>query len=362
MMEVDGKNAVLNKMVETFPNCDYWNDSCAFDDLKYAIERGAKGATTNPISVKNILKKELPIWRDTIENYVKNMSEATEEEIAWALIEKIAQERSKLLLHIYEKFNGKKGRISIQTNPKYYRSVKFMVKQAQEFARLAPNIQVKIPCSNAGIKAMEEATYHGVSINATVCFSVPQAIAVAEAVERGLSQRVKKGLKIDDMAPVCTIMFGRVEDYIRQYCLDYGYMIDPTALNWVAVSIFKKLYHIYIRRGYYTRLLMSGPRHFYHWYQVIGGNYAMTINHAWQKRINESGAIITNTIDNPVEQRIIDELCKVPEFVKAYDENGMDAVDFENYGAFCNTMTSFLEGYTELLQIIRGFMLPNPLK
>jgi hypothetical protein len=27
---------------------DYWNDSCAIDELRYAVDRGATGATSNP--------------------------------------------------------------------------------------------------------------------------------------------------------------------------------------------------------------------------------------------------------------------------------------------------------------------------
>ena len=49
--------------------------------------------------------------------------------------------------------------------------------QAVEFDALAPNIIVKIPATENGIAAMEEATYRGVSINATVSFTVPQAVA-----------------------------------------------------------------------------------------------------------------------------------------------------------------------------------------
>lgn len=45
-----------------------------------------------------------------------------------------------------------------------------------------PNMIVKIPVTRAGITAIEEATYRGISINATVCFSLPQCIAVAEAL------------------------------------------------------------------------------------------------------------------------------------------------------------------------------------
>ena len=55
---------------------------------------------------------------------------------------------------------------------------------------------VKIPVTRAGIPAIEEATYRGVSINATVCFSLPQCIAVAEALERGLRRREREGLDI----------------------------------------------------------------------------------------------------------------------------------------------------------------------
>ena len=58
-----------------------------------------------------------------------------------------------------------------------------------EFSGLAPNIIVKIPATELGIAAMEEATYRGVSINATVSFTVAQAVAVAEAIERGLDRR-----------------------------------------------------------------------------------------------------------------------------------------------------------------------------
>ena len=65
--------------------------------------------------------------------------------------------------------------------------------QAVHFNSLAENIIVKLPVTKAGIKAIEEATYRGVNINATICFSVPQCVAVGEAVERGLKRRQDDG-------------------------------------------------------------------------------------------------------------------------------------------------------------------------
>ncbi len=82
-----------------------------------------------------------------------------------------------------------------------------MVEQGVHFSSLAPNIQVKFPVTAAGLEAIERATAAGVSINATVCFTLPQAIAVAEAVERGLAtleagggdpRRGDPGLHADD--------------------------------------------------------------------------------------------------------------------------------------------------------------------
>src|ERR687894_213210 len=65
-----------------------------------------------------------------------------------------------------------------------------------------PNIVVKFPTTEAGVAAMEEATYRGISVNATVSFSVSQAVAAAEAVERGLDRRAADGLPTDAMGPV----------------------------------------------------------------------------------------------------------------------------------------------------------------
>ena len=87
MSEFKGK---LHETVVKFPCTDIWNDSCAQDDLEYAIERGAVGATTNPVIVKDVLKKEMPIWAPRIRELNEQMPEATEDDIAWALIEEIA--------------------------------------------------------------------------------------------------------------------------------------------------------------------------------------------------------------------------------------------------------------------------------
>ena len=83
--------------------------------------------------------------------------------------------------------------ISGAVNPRSFRNATAMIDQGMAFTRLAPNMAVKIPAVAAGLVAIEELTARGVVINATVSYSVPQAIAVAEAVERGLA-RLQEGV------------------------------------------------------------------------------------------------------------------------------------------------------------------------
>ena len=73
-----------------------------------------------------------------------------------------------LLLPAFEASGGRAGRLSVQTDPTLFRDTAAMVAQAAGFDRLAPNIIVKFPATVAGVAGMEEATYRGISINATV--------------------------------------------------------------------------------------------------------------------------------------------------------------------------------------------------
>ncbi len=204
----------LHQTVST-TKTDVWNDSCAIKELTYAIEHGAVGATSNPTIVYTVLKQELGLWKDRIQQLISENPNWSEVEITWKIFEEIGLKGAELLLPVFEREGGKKGRLSIQTNPANYRDAKAVADQAIYFDSLAPNIQVKAPVTQAGVKAIEEATYQGVNINATVCFTVPQSLAVAEAVERGLKRREAEGKSVENMSPVCTIMVGRTDDWIK---------------------------------------------------------------------------------------------------------------------------------------------------
>jgi transaldolase len=347
----------LHEMASTTPT-DFWNDSCSISELQYALEYGAVGATTNPVIVGEVLKKEMHLYKDRIKELIQEMPNATEDDIAWKLNEEMAVAGAKLLYPIYEQTKGQKGRISIQTNTKYYRNAELMTKQAVHFGNLAPNIQVKMPTTKAGIQAFEEATYHGVSINATVCFTVPQALAVAEAVERGLKRREQEGKDTSWMHPVCTIMVGRLDDWLKVVADRDGIIVDPECLEWAGVAAMKNAYRIYKERGYRTQLLAAAYRNHHQWSEFIGADMSLTIPHKWIKRFNHSDITVENRIDKPVDPKIIEQLTKhFPDFNKAYQPDGMTVEEFDTYGALSRTLLQFLAGYDELVRMIRDVMI-----
>lgn len=350
----------LHEMSETTPT-DYWNDSCAIDELSYGVEHGAVGATTNPVIVVDVLKKAYGEWHGRIQEIIREMPTATEDDVAWALIDEMATKAAALLLPTFERTRGKKGRLSMQTNAKYYRNPRAMVDQALHFASVVPNLNVKMPVTAAGIEAIEEASYRGISVNATVSFTVPQALAVGEAVERGLKRREAEGQDVGDMAPVSTIMVGRTDDWIKVVANKQGTIVDPEALEWAGVAVFKHAYRLYQQRGYRTRLLAAAYRNHHHWSQFIGGDVVLTIPYGWAQRFNDSDVTVVDRIDDPVDPRIVAELrAKFVDFRQAYDADGMTVAEFDGYGATRRTLRQFIGGYAELCQMIRDVMVPNP--
>jgi transaldolase len=340
---------------------DFWNDSCSVGELEYALASGAVGATTNPTIVLGVLRKEFDVWKAPLRQLVAENPTATEDEIAWKLIEKVALSGAEILLPVFKRERGLKGRLSMQTNPVNYMDASRLVEQAVHFAGLAPNIQVKLPVTSAGVAAIEEATRLGVNINATVSFTVPQAIAVAEAVERGLDRRAKEGHDVSMMRPVCTIMIGRTDDYMKHVAKRDGVVMTPGHLDWGGIAVIKKAYSIYKARGYRARLLAAAYRHHMHWSELIGGDIILTIPHEYQVLFNNSDIEVKPRMDDPVDPGVVAELYrKLPEFRRAYDEDGLSVAEFDHYGATVRTLRSFIEAYRELTSVVRAEMLPMP--
>ena len=249
----------------------------------------------------------------------------------------------------------------MQTNPTFWRTPDRMLEQGVHFTSLAPNIIVKFPATAVGIGVMEEATYRGVNVNCTVSFSVAQAVAAAEAVERGLRRREAEGLRVDDMGPVITIMMGRIEDWLRVLAERDGITCDPDVLAWSGVAVFKRAHAIFRDRGYRARPLGAAIRHHLHWSEFIGGECVVTLPSTWQKRFNASTVEVRSRITTRSTRAILEQLVtRFPDFVRAYDPDGLAVADFDAFGPTVRTLRAFIGSYHDLLHAVTDAVLPNP--
>jgi transaldolase len=347
-------------MAQTTSTC-LWNDSASLQELSYSIQHGAVGATCNPVIVLGVLKKEINEWKPRIQELIQKFPTANEDQIAWQVVREMSARAASLLKPIFNEQRGRNGRLSIQTDPRLFRDTAAIVAQAIEFNTLAPNMIVKIPVTRAGIPAIEEATYLGISINATVCFTLPQCVAVAEAVERGLKRREREGKDISTMGPVCTIMAGRLDDWLKVLLEKDNIAVDPGYLEWAGVAVFKKTYKLFQERGYRLRLLSAAFRNHMHWSELIGGDLVISPPYSWQVRFNSSDIEVHPRIEDPVPEEVLQTLLrKFPEFARAYTENALTIDEFDSFGPTRRTLRQFIHACYDLNALVLDLLVPSP--
>lgn len=336
---------------------DFWNDSCSVKELSEAVANGASGATSNPVIVFTVVKSDPGAWLPVLDALIHDHPEATEEDVAWRLIEAVGGKAAGILRPVYEATGGRKGFLSMQVNPKLYRNPQRMVEHGRALSAIAPNIAIKCPCTKAGIAASEELVAEGINVNSTVSFSVSQAAAVGEAFERGLERARAGGVDMQKMHPYATLMVGRLDDHLQRVLAKDSVSIDPGYLYWAGIAVFKKAREVFRRRGYRATLLAAAYRHHMHWSEFVGPGVILTVPYAWWKQFDASDIEVAPSLDRPVDPKVVEALHrKFEDFRRAYDEGAMAPEDFVRFGPTVHTLNQFIGGYQDLLGLVRERM------
>jgi transaldolase len=334
---------------------EFWNDSCSIPELTEAVAEGAVGAASSPLIVNSVVRKEFVQWREPLDRIILDHPSDTEDEIAWKLIETVGLRAAKILLPAFEQTAGMKGRLSLQVNPKFYRNPERMLEHATTLSALTPNVSVELPSTEAGLVAMEEATAGGICVNASVAFTLSQAIAAAESIERGFARRKTKRA---DFIPFVTLMVGTLDDQLKRVAPSTSGAIDPAASKWAGVAVFKKAYGVFKSRGYRAKLVSGSYGNPRHWSEFIGGNVIVSLPYDWWKKFNSGDVEVRNRIYDPVDPMIVRGLYDVfPDFRAAFDEGGLKRAEFDHFGATVHTLNMLLGGYQSLLEFVRARML-----
>jgi transaldolase len=190
-----------------------WLDNITRDLLdsgtlkRYIDDLSVTGLTSNPTifdhAIKNSTAYDAAISRKLAK---RESSEALFFELALEDLTRAAD----LFRPIYDETNGVDGWVSLEVSPLLAHDTASTLAAARDlFARAArPNLLIKIPGTNEGLPAIEEAIFSGIPVNVTLLFSREQYLAAAEAFLRGIERRIDAGLN-PNVGSVASVFISR---------------------------------------------------------------------------------------------------------------------------------------------------------
>ncbi len=327
----------------------WWHDSAEVAELQTGLERGAVGVTTNPFLANLALVRDRALWSTAIEEVLARDLPA--ELKAEALMRIAVTRTAEKLLPQYESSRGRAGFVCAQVNPSRAGDRDSMVAMARRFHAWAPNIAVKLPATSAGLDVLEDCVAEGITVTATVSFTVPQVVAIAERQRAGIRRAGKMGIEPGKCFAV--IMIGRLDDYLREVAHDNQVAVSESDIRQAGLAVTKRAYALFKERGYEAVLLVAALRGDCHLTELAGADLLMSIAPAYQESFVTKDFPQEKHIEIPVPPDVLERLRQMPEFVRAYEPEGMTPSDFITFGPTQRTLSQFVEAGWRLMETYR---------
>lgn len=317
----------------------WWHDSADEDELAVALQHGATGVTTNPVLNTQALRKggatkfpELnqPEWRSL------TGSERSE----W-LTGVVVKRAARTMEPEFRKSGGERGFVCAQVNPSLVSDPDKMLAMARRLSTLAPNISVKLPATAGGLEVLEQCTGEGICCTATVSFTVPQVLATAESHARGIRAAKQKGIRAGRCFTV--VMIGRLDDYLREVAGDTRANVTEAMIQQAGLAVVKRAYAQLRRDGSETQLCVAALRGIHHMTELAGAELVMSIHPKFQTPLFRSDLPREVRIDRNLDAEILAGLATMPEFVRAFEPDGLRRDEFITFGVTQRTLSQFCE-------------------
>lgn len=324
----------------------WWNDSGDPAEVQRALDHGAVGVTTNPFLSNVALVRNRTAWEADIAFVLAQNPEA--ETKAEELTRVVVTRAAAMVRHHFESSGGKHGYVCAQINPSRAGEREEMLAMARRFHAWAPNIAVKLPAVSAGLDVLEDCIAEGIPAAATVSFTLPQVLATAERCRAGRLRAGKIGVKPGECFSV--IMIGRLDDYLREVALDNRIPVSESDIRQAGLAVTKRAYSIYRQFHYEAVLMIAALRGSYHLTELAGADLVMSIAPSAQEWFGTQDHALEEHIEQAIAPDVINRLLALPEFVKAYEPNGMTPKDFISYGATQRTLCQYVEAGWKLME------------
>ncbi len=341
-------NTYLNWVIQN-TRTKWWHDSAEEAELDLGLARGAIGVTTNPFLSNIALNRNRALWSAAIEDVMARNLPA--EAKAEALMRIPVTRAAAKLRPEHEASGGQSGFVCAQVNPARAGDRDCMYAMAKRFHAWAPNIAVKLPATAAGLDVLEDCVAEGITVTATVSFTVPQAVAIAQRHRAGSGRAKAQGIAPGKCFAV--IMIGRLDDFLREVAHDNQAVVSEADIRQAGLAVTKRAYRIYQECRYDAVLLVAALRGDYHLTELTGADLLMSIHPTPQEWFVSRDLPREERIERPISDEVVDRLRQVPEFVRAYEPDGMAPGEFVGFGATQRTLGQFSEVGWKLMESFR---------
>jgi len=327
------------------------NDSGILAQNIAATKIGAVGCTTNPPLSFEALTTDTALYAEGLAKIDKNLPD---DEFATEAMGLVIRQLSTHYLPMHKEKGTYHGCVRAQVRPSLRNDAEGMLKAAKLFSSWGENVMVKIPVTEAGIWVLEELAALGIPTNPTVTTSVSQAVAAAEAYERGIVRAKAAGI-----TPAWTteaIVMGRLQDYLAQLNEERSAGLATTDLEWACIAFVKRTREIFKKKGYASVMQPAAFRSALQVEQISGAEFCSTIHPKVQQMVEEADAAGTlkreALIDAPVDKAAVDRVCLAfPEFVAAYEPDAIAVKDFATSGPTQMTLDGFDQGWQKIFTL-----------
>lgn len=180
-------------------------------DLAGLIRDGIVGLTSNPTIFQGAIA-EGDAYDDQLREVLQ--TETDPKEVFLALAQVDIGEACDLLREVFDRGDATRdGWVSLEVDPNFANDTEATVKEARRLHQMIdrPNLFVKIPGTQAGLKAIEDTIAAGIPVNVTLLFSLERHRAAAEAYLNGLRRLRESGGDLSTVASVASFFVSRVD-------------------------------------------------------------------------------------------------------------------------------------------------------
>ena len=125
-------------------------------------------------------------------------------------------EACRVFAPVYAESDGYDGRVSIEVSPNLAMQTQATIDQARALYERVdqPNVLIKIPATLPGLPAIAATVAAGISVNATLIFSIQRYRAVMDAYLTGLEAADAAGIDLSRIRSVASFFISRVDTEI----------------------------------------------------------------------------------------------------------------------------------------------------